>query len=214
MNDDFATKVFIATWAAIAGGLVSFITTLILGTLAPRIKRSNLTRRIKVYVEAIHGQHIRCRVYNGGYWTIGQAILYISVEFDSADILPPPAGQDAFIRPDHAVGLTGDQLVWSVRSPEVNPMKVDIYAKERQPFSPYGLHGDMIMIPSEHGWDFPKEGVRIARVFLKKKTYFGALKIVSADTNARYFNIEIQPDDVDKPIVISPVWKWRCKFQV
>ena len=55
-----------------------------------------------------------CRVHNGGYWTIGQAIAYLWLDFADKDVLPPPEGQKAFISPG---GITHDpgQLCWSMR---------------------------------------------------------------------------------------------------
>ncbi|MGD0208791.1 MAG: hypothetical protein ABSC89_14420 [Verrucomicrobiota bacterium] len=76
-------------------------------------------------------------------------------------------------------------------------------AKERQPFSLCHI-GRYITILSEEGWP----PLNIARVFLQRKTYKGWLKFVSADTDARYFRIEINPDCANSPYTIEPV----CRF--
>jgi len=205
MPDDLQTKIYVACWGAAAGGIVS----LVLNVLQPRIKRWNLTRQIKAYPEEVHGSHKRCRVCNGGYWTISQAMLYIALDYDcEKDVIAPPKGEDAFINPSHRIPLRGDQLCWSVRSPTVNPMKVDIFAKERQPFSLCDIRNDCIMIPSEEGWEFPKDGSpRKARVFLRRKDepYTGFLKIVSAETNARLFRITINPNKESQPLEIEAI---------
>jgi hypothetical protein len=205
MPSDWESKIYEACWGAAAGGGAS----LVLYFLQPIIMRWSLTRQISVYPEEIHGSHKRCRVCNRGYWTVAQAMIYIALDYDlENDIITPPKGEDAFVNPNHRIPLRGDQLCWSVRSPTVNPMKVDIFAKERQPFSPCDIRGDCVMIPSEEGWEFPKDGSpRKARVFLRRRRqpYTGFLKIVSADTDACFFRISIDPDKEPRPIEIAPI---------
>jgi len=213
MSDDLHSKLWTIVFGAIAGGLVNLVLTVLL----PRIKRHNLTKRIELYEIDPQGNLTRCRVYNGGYWTITQALIYITIDFDwKNDVVKPPNNHDAFINPGDNVPLKGDQLCWSVRWPTVNPMKVDIYAKERQPFSLCDIVDDKIMIPSEEGWDFPEDNKkpRRARVFLRRKIYHGALKVVSADTDARFFHITIKPDQNRVLVEITPVCKKQCKFRV
>ncbi|HEY5041703.1 MAG TPA: hypothetical protein VIK53_06830 [Verrucomicrobiae bacterium] len=210
MSGNFQTEIYLACWGAAAGGFVSMV----LYFLQPLIKRWYLTNQIKVYAEEFHGNQKRCRVCNEGYWTITQAIIYIALDYDrNKDVLVPPEGEDAFINPTHRIPLRGDQLCWSVRSPTVNPIKVDIFAKERQPFSLCDIRSDCIMIPSEEGWEDPKnkfppeDRPRKARVFLRRKNepYTGFLKIVSAETNACFFRIAIDPNNESQPLEIEPV---------
>ena len=52
------------------------------------------------------------------------------------------------------------------------------------------------------------------RVFLKRGTYTGVLKIVSEDTDARFFEITINPEDNSSPIKIRPISKRDCKLRV
>jgi hypothetical protein len=204
MTEDLQIKVYGAFWGAAAGGVISMV----LFFLQPLILRLILTKQINVFPEEIHGSHKRCRVSNGGYWTVSQAMIYIALDYNlEEDILAPPDGREvAFINPGHRIPLRGDQLCWSVRSPTINPMKVDIFAKERQPFSPCDIRANCIMIPSEEGWEFPNDGSpRKARVFLRRKRYTGFLKIVSADTDACFFRITIDPDKDQNSIEITRV---------
>ena len=215
MPDDLHTKLLVALWGAVFGGVTGGLINLLLSVLLPRIKRCNLTKGIEVYSIEPQGNVTRCRVYNGGYWTITQAVIYITLDFDPQnEVVDPPNNHDAFIKPGDNIPLEGDQLCWSVRWPTVNPMKVDIYAKERQPFSLCDIIDNKIMIPSEEGWDIPKTGPRRARTFLLRKTYYGALKVVSADTDARFFHITIKPDNNYASVEITPVCKSQCKFRV
>ena len=183
--------------------------SLIVSTITPWLKRRNLTQRLQLYAEQDSGGYSRCRVYNGGYWTISQAVIYLSLDLDADDVLSPPVGYDAFIKPDKFVPLKGDQLCWAVRAPTINPMKVDIFAKERQPFSPCSIRDDMIIIPSEEGWERQN-----FRVFLRRKNYSGALKIVSADTDARFFHFSIRTNDPQASIEIATVESSACKYRV
>jgi len=208
-------------WSAFLGAFFGVIGGLALRAIGFWVRRWHLTKCLEVYPDPAHGGHFRCRVYNGGGSTVKNAIIYITLPFEVKDTASPPPGHNAFIRPDNFVPLEGDQLCWSVRAPVVNPIKVDIYAKERQPFSPCALtqHGDQIIIPSEEGWPRPKESNPSSftspnmRVFLKRGTYTGILKVVSEDTDARFFEITINPDDNPSKIRIKPISKRDCKLR-
>jgi hypothetical protein len=105
-------------------------------------------------------------------------MLYLYLDIQEEDTLLPPAGILTWIRPGQFVPLSdsGEQLCWSVAP---NPMKVVIFAKERQPFSPCRITPDYILIPSESGWP-PK----MARVLLRRRVYSGMLPL-SAQTPTR-----------------------------
>ena len=73
--------------------------------------------------------------------------------------------------------------------------------------------GEWIEIPSEKGWATSqdreilrrkrKDGnddVKTSRVFLKPHKYTAKIKIVSKDTKAKEFKIEIDPTDLNAPI--------------
>jgi hypothetical protein len=110
------------------------------------MRRWNLTRKISIVADPTHGGHARFRVVNGGYWTITDAMLYLSLNISPEDVLPPPNGCRAHIEPKRFAPISGDQMCWSVRHPVPNPMRVPIYAKERQPFSLCHAQGDRITI--------------------------------------------------------------------
>jgi hypothetical protein len=187
---DFEQKIQLAIWGALAGGFVSVLVNLLFTVLAPRLRRWNLTRHVSILPDPTHGGHARFRVINGGYWTISEAMLYLSLDASPEDVLPVPNGWRAHIEPHRFVPVSGDQMCWSVRNPVPNPMKVSIYAKERQPFSLCHIENDRITIPSEEGW--PPVGH--ARVLLRRRRYTGVLKLVSADTNGCYFGVTIDPN--------------------
>lgn len=168
----------------------------IVQSLAPRLKRWQLTRKIMLATEDLHGGRANHRVCNNGFWTMKNSIAYITLNVQESDVLKPPQGEDAFIKPNNFSFIHDQQLCWSVHYPIANPMKVDIYAGENQPISLYEIRPDMIMLPSEKGWEplKDKDGhnlPRMARVFIKRKKYDGTLKIVSEDTTARSFKIII-----------------------
>jgi hypothetical protein len=83
-----------------------------------------------------------------------------------------------------------------VRWPSLNPSGVDIFAGQHQSLSPCAIHRDYIEIPSEEGWG------KCARVFLKRRVYTGFVTVVSADTDAFSFDIDIRPDDTANPLVV------------
>jgi len=190
-----------AVWAgALAGGLVSFIVNWLFSIVLPWCRRFRLTRNISIIGELPQDGLLRCRVINGGQWTINDATLYVDLDCKLEDTLP--ANGRAFIGREHFVPLSGDQLCWSVRSPKPNPMRVSLFAKERQAFILCHIGKEFITIPSEEGWSNPNGTVR---VFLHPQRYTGRLKLVSADTDARYFSFVIDPDLADKPCAIEPI---------
>ena len=195
-----ALSAFFGAFFGVVGGLVLRATVF-------WYRRWDLTRKLQLYSDPTHGRQLRCRVYNGGRWTIRSAVIYVALKFSDKETEEPPPGHSAFIKPDNFVPLEWDQLCWSVRAPVVNPLKVDIYAKEPQPFSPCGLTDDekLVKIPSEEGWPHPKNEKPTMRVFLRRKDYYGFLKVVSDDTDARYFKITINFDNNVSSIDITAI---------
>jgi hypothetical protein len=207
--DDFNTKLHLAIWGAAFGATASLIVNYVFASLAPRITRCNLTRHLKVHAQPNLARIALCRVHYGGYWTIGQAIAYLRLEFANEDVLQPPEGQNAFIKPGRIARDYG-QLCWSVRAPTENPIKVDIFAKESQHLGLCEIQQQHIMVPSEEGWEDSEGKHPHARVFLVRKKYCGVLKIVSADTNAKCFRVEIDPERIDQAVIIC---RMRCPRQ-
>ena len=203
--NEFQQKLWIALWGALAGGFMSLIVTLSATIALPRLRRWNLTRQISITQDPPHNGNARFGVANAGFWTIADAMLYLYLDIREQDVLPPPDGFQAHIAPGRFVPLrdSGEQLRWSV-SP--NPMKVDILAKENQPFSPCVIRADFIIIPSESGWGGPSrpEGpASVARVFLRRKVYTGRLTVVTADTNGHIYDVRIDPYSALVPCTIA-----------
>lgn len=130
---DSEEKIWLLLLAAVLGGFVSLLVNLVIQVLLPRFRRWNLTRRLSIITDPPHDGNARFRAVNGGYWTIADAILYLQLDFKEADTLPATPDLNLYIEPGRFAPLSGDQLCWSVTP---NPMKVDILAKEQQPFSP------------------------------------------------------------------------------
>jgi hypothetical protein len=193
---DSQQKVLLLVLAAVIGGAVSLLVNLVTQVLLPRLRRWNLTRKVSIITDPPHDGNARFRIVNGGYWTIGDAILYLQLDFEEADTLPPTPDLQVHIAPGRFAPLSGDQLCWSV-SP--NPMKVNILAKERQPFSPCKILPGGILIPAEGGWP-----PAVVRVLLRHRVYTGRLRLVSADTDARNFRVRIDPNSHDTPCTITP----------
>lgn len=194
--DSSEQKIWFLVLAAVVGGAVSLLVNLVVQVWLPRLRRWNLTRKVSIIADPPHDGNARFRVVNGGYWTIADAILYLQLDFREGDTLPPTADLQVHIAPGRFAPLSGDQLCWSVRP---NPMKVDILAKERQPFSPCKILPGGILIPAEGGWP-----PAVARVLLRFRVYTGHLRLVSADTDARTFRIRIDPTTPDTPCTITP----------
>ncbi len=169
--------------AAIVGALA----TMLVGFVSPRLRRWNLTRQLSVRTSVPQEPNARCIVRNAGYWTVGRAGIYISLDIEPEDVVPPPDNQEAFVTPSAFAPIDEAQLCWSVRKPEPNPMTVDILAKKKLYFSPFSVGDTFIRIPSEEGWDGK------SRVFLRRRTYHGIFKFVTADTNAKELFLTIDP---------------------
>jgi hypothetical protein len=217
------TQVLSFFWALVWASIGAFVSTMISYELFPYWRRKRLTKRLTVSGDQTHGNQARGRVCNGGFWTIKNAIIYLRLPLCKDDVLDPPPGHKAHIRPDHIVPIDEEQLCWSVRAPTINPVKIDIYAKERQPFSPCALTDprDKIIIPSEEGWPQPVDKYHDTlttphmRVFLRPKNYTGVLKVVSEETDARYFRIEMINDTQKFEINIQPtsIAEWDAAKQ-
>jgi len=156
-----------------------------------------------------HNGNRRFRVVNGGFWSVNEATLYLTLDIQEQDTVPAE-GLKVHIAPGRFVPLSGEPLCWSSQPRTTpNPMKITILAKECQPFSPCQIRPDGILIPSEEGWP----PAATARVLLRRRRYTGVLKIVSADTNARFFQIRIDPETT--PLcVITPLKKPHPTFTV
>jgi hypothetical protein len=204
-------------WSAFWGAFCAAFLGLIAGAIKFWYKRNHLTRKLNIRADSPHGNHFRCEVFNSGLWTVRNAAIYITLRIKKEDTCKPPDGHDAIIRPDHFVSLEGGQLCWSTRlSGAMYPTNADIYAKERKGFSPCAFTApkDMLMIPCEEGWPrLPNDPLKM-RVFLQPKPYTGYLKVVSEDTDAKCYELTINPTDMANPIQIKPIACKECKLRV
>ena len=119
---------------------------------------------------------------------MGKVIPYITIKYDSHDVLEPPSGKDAYQKPqNYNARLTEAQLCWATQEGGVNPVRIDIYSGEKQSLFLGDFNNEYIQIFSEK-CNSP------ARVFLSPKKYKGKLKLVCMDCRAKEFDFIIDPN--------------------
>jgi hypothetical protein len=76
-----------------------------------------------------------------------------------------------------------------------NPASLNIYSGERQSLdiANFDPNREWIEIPSESGWGTVSG---TSRVFLRWKKYEATIKIVSKDSKAKDFLVQIDPDNL------------------
>jgi hypothetical protein len=141
------------------------------------------------------------RIVNNYIFPIRSAYAYIALRYDYADVVETPSGCRAYIRDDRMNYLNEDRLSWALTAPVENPAALDILSGEQQALLVMNIDSDgqWIEIPSEKGLS-SHGNERISRVFLKPKHYTGYIKIVSLDTKAKIFDIQIDPSDREYPV--------------
>ncbi len=179
-----------ATIGALAGALAGLVANLLIN----RWSRWRLYRKLDFISQPRVGARTSVRIYNGYIFPLNSVYAYITIENDPSDVLKPPAGYDAYISPAHCSKVQEDRLCWSIAP---NPPCVDVYPGEKQSLDivEFTNDSDWIRIPSESGWG-------MSRVFLKKQKYKATIKIVSKDTKAKEFLIEIDPTNNLNPIIL------------
>ncbi len=203
-------RITAALIGALAGGLASLAVNEFRDWW--RIKRA--TSRLSFKPERKAGSRATARVKNNSNYVIHNAVAYITINHDLQDLLQPPKHFAAFIaKGRHERKLQEDRLCWSVAAPDRNPSSVNVLPGEWQllDIADFGEHSEWIEIPSEMGWSSSQKAEEVARVpqivsrvFLRGgKTYSGSVKIVSEDTRACSFNIEINPSDQEQPIKVK-----------
>jgi hypothetical protein len=188
---DLRTTLISAGAGAIAGFVVNLFST--------RWTRWRLYRGFQVEPLGRVGSRACVRVHNRYIFPISCAYAYITIDHEISDVLDPPDRFVAFVTPLSCSRVTEDRLCWSVTSPQSNPPSVDIYAGERQALDIVNFGPGWLEFPSEKGWA-SLGGERTSRVFLRSKRYRATIKIVTKDTKAREFRIEIDPDKVESAI--------------
>jgi len=178
-------------FGAIAGALMS----LVVNFWSDWKRRKGLLRNLKLDPQPKSQCRITARVHNGYVLPLSHVYAYISVEYEPSDVMNPPCGYEAFIKPNEPK-FEEDRLCWSMAG---NPAYVDIYAGEKQALDVVEIDpsGNWIQIPSESGWGV---GGGTARVFLKTKKYNASIKIVSKETEAKEFPLEIDPFNKATPL--------------
>jgi len=160
-------------------------------------KRRGLHKNLLLEPQQKSGCRVAARIHNNYVLPLTNVYAYITVEHDPSDILHPPNGYTTYIKPgDHK--FEEDRICWSMAG---NPPHVDIYAGEKQPLDVVEIDpsGNWIQIPSESGCG---TGGGTSRVFLKMKKYDAKIKIVSKETKAKEFELQIDP--FDKTMPLSP----------
>lgn len=159
--------------------------------LAPLIQRKYLTWRQAINIDGAQGGAVRCSVTNRGIFTVENASLYITLDIRPDDLSRVlPMHQDAFINVGSFVPLDNGQLCWSIcEHPKSNPFRIDIRPGEKLTFCPVHIVDDLIVVPSEKGWDDSTK-----RVYLRAhRKYFGKIKFVSGSTESRSIKIAVDP---------------------
>ncbi len=180
---------------AAAGATAAFIVSL----LANRWGRWRLHRNLHFEPQPRIGTRATARIYNGYIFPLNCVYAYITIEHELSDVLPPRPPFEAYVTPDHLCTVREDRLCWSTTMPSPNPPVVDIYPGERQALDIVNFDPNWIEIPSESGWGTLRKK---SRVFLKAKKYRATIKIISKDTKAKEFPIEIDPDNAGKPVAL------------
>jgi hypothetical protein len=125
------------------------------------------------------------RVCNGYVLPLTNCWAYLTLKYETGDIMVPPRGTQAHIRPDAPVIFKEDRLCWAVGD---KPAQVDIYAQEKQSLV-------ICLLPPNREWIgiVSESYSNPFRVFLRggAKHYEGTLKIVSKETIAKEFPIKI-----------------------
>lgn len=185
---------------AILNGLIGLLCGIIgsfVGfTLWPWLRRHEIQDKMTVVSEQwTLTQTFWARVVNKSSFSMGKAVAYISINHLVEDMLSPPSGQTAYNLPESKVVLREGQLCWAVREITHNPLRVDIYAGEEQPIALGCWDNESIKILSESAHN-------PARLYLKRKSYKGILKVVCLDCPAKEFHFIIDPDSKN-PLVFT-----------
>jgi hypothetical protein len=199
----------------LTGGLAGAVVSLIVNSLIGVWRRWRLRQKMLFQPGSRVGHRGTARVYNGHVFPLNSVYAYITIEHDLEDVLDPPDPVfAAFISKGHLGKVEEDRLCWSSTAPFSNPPVIDIYAHEKQALDIVNIEdGKWIEIPSEKGWTTSQDkevlkqkraerndDLKTSRVFLKPKKYRAKIKIVSKDTKAKEFSIEIDPADPKTPV--------------
>jgi hypothetical protein len=187
-------------WVSAAFGAVfGALAGLTASVLATRYRLERLHCCLDLKPQDRAGSRVTARVCNGYVFPLTSVWAYITITHELSDILPPPNGVEAYVWPHHPKLVQEDRLCWSFAG---NPAFMDIYPGEKQSLdiANFDLAGKWIEIPSEDGWGSELGKRKSSRVFLKWKKYDVTVKIVSKDTRAKKFAVQIDPDNAKTPL--------------
>lgn len=180
-------------FGAVTGGLMSFLVNFLIGWK----KRLGLKCNLELETEQKSENACRAtvRIYNGYVLPLSHVCAYITVEHSPSDIFSPPEGYQAYIV-SGGHKFEEDRLCWSMAG---NPAYIDIYAGEKQRLDVVEIDpkGEWIQFPSENGWG---TGGGISRAFLKLRKYTAKIKIISKETMAKEFDLQIDPFNKTMPL--------------
>ena len=175
---------------------VAVITSLVVYLLTALFRSLWIYRYLKLE-EKVIGSRFTVRIFNDSIFPMSDAYAYITITHEESDVLPPPDQAKSYIYPPynshrgHLCIVNEDRLCWSMAS---NPASLNIYSRERQSLdiANFDPNRKWVEIPSESAWGTDKG---TSRVFLKWKKYEATVKIVSKDSKAREFPVQIAPDN-------------------
>ncbi len=194
------------------GALAGALASLWVNTVQDWWRVRRVSRTLRLAPQSRAGSRVTARVINDSNYPVRGAVAYITVRHELEDVLRPPLHFAAYISPAHLTRLTEDRLCWSATSPVRNPASIDIYAGEHQclDLMDLGTANDWIEIPAEGGYSSSQTedqskhlGAISSRVFLRAdRKYRAQVRIVSADTRARTFDVEIDATNRREPVTL------------
>jgi hypothetical protein len=181
-------KILPSILGAAFGALFGIVGSFIGFTCWPWLRRRKIRQKLTVPVRSVGNRGgIWCWVVNGSQFTLGRAMVYITIDHCIEDISAEPPDTSVYITAEDPSPVDECQVCWAVQEGGTNPMRIDVYAGEHQPLSLGTIHSQTIQFLSEQA-DNP------SRVYLARKPYPGHLKIASADCPAKEFRFCLDPD--------------------
>ena len=177
---------------------VAVITSLVVYLLTTLFRFWWIKLNMKLEEKELIGSRVTVRIFNNSIFPMNDTYAYITIVHEKSDVRTPPDQKKSYIYPPdnssrgHLCIVQEDRLCWSMAS---NPASLNIYSGERQSLdiANFDPKHEWIEIPSESGWGTVGG---ISRVFLKWKKYEATIKIVSKDSKAKEFSVQIDPDNV------------------
>lgn len=174
--------------SAFTGALSGAIGAFVIGPARERYKLWALSSAISLEnFDADGGQHHRILVHNSGLETVVDAIAYLTLNNEPADIVD---GRISYEGSAHRSGVRNGRLSWAIAG---NTHKIDIFPGEKQVLNFAQLinaqTAPQLLISSEVGFGDDKD--KPARVSLIPKNYTGVLTIVGKNILSREFDVEI-----------------------